>query len=522
MPSAPSDLRADLPSRARGGVDMSAWTPSYAGYPGAVIKQFFVNKDGETKTRTIKHLIWGDWMLVGTKKKGGLVEAYSRGKRGFVDPASVTNERVLEVVFVDIGQGDGCLVVTPNDEHLVIDAGEHDNMYRFLNWRYGRFKNDFEFDALFVTHPDQDHYKGFKEFFDLTAHPDAKRIKFTNVYHNGIVERKAKHSLGPRVKIDGKSHIKGLVQTDGDLDDFLSVESRWKGKNYPTLLNSMVQSDRVGNIRSLSAEDGFVPGFEGGKDLSIEVLGPVLTRHNGEPSLRWLSSVGKTKNGHSVVLKLQYKNISMMLGGDLNIPAEHLLLAHHTGLESPPKSEEHKTLVAAARKVFQVDIAKACHHGSADFTSIFLEALNPIATVISSGDDESHAHPRAETLGTIGLFSRGSRPLIFSTELARSTKERIKHPSVVRGKFTAAKDRLLELHADPNAKQKDIDKAEQQFKKLVTEIERSVAVYGAINVRTDGHKVLFAQKIERGSGWDTYRLEPQGSNEVLEYVAKHH
>lgn len=503
---------------------MSGWKPAFAGYPGTAIKEFTTDKNGKTKTRSIKHLLWGDWMLVGKKKQGGLVEAYSRGKVGFVDPGAVTEERVLEVVFVDIGQGDGCLLVTPDDRHLIIDAGEHDNMYRFLNWRYGKFKKPFEFEALMVSHPDQDHYKGFAEFFD--PEPDnVGNIRFKHVYHNGIVERKAKNSLGRRVKVNGKSHVKDLVQDTAQLQQFLSVASRWKGKRYPTMLNDMLASGRVGDFRSLSVEDGFVPGFEGGKELSLQILGPVLARDgSGDPCLPWLSSVGKTKNGHSVVLKLKYKNVTMMLGGDLNIPAEHLLLSHHTGLKSPPRgSDAHRTLVRAARQTFQVDVAKACHHGSADFTSIFLEALNPIATVISSGDDESHAHPRAETLGTVGLFSRGARPLIFSTELARSAKERIKHPSVVRQQFRAANEALSKIKADPNAKPSQVAKAQKAFDKLVDAIERSVAVYGAINVRTDGEKVLFAQKIEKGSGkWDTYRLEPQGAAGVLEYVAKHH
>lgn len=524
MPQTPRDLATDLPQRRVGSTDMSDWTPSFAGYPGAAIVEFYKNKKGETKKRTIKHLLWGDWLLVGKTKKEGLVQAYSRGKVGFVDPASLTQKRVLEIVFVDIGQGDGCLIVTPDDEHIVIDAGEEDNMYRFLNWRYGRFKKRFEFEALVVSHPDQDHYKGFGEFFDEAAHPNVKNIKFKKMYHNGIVERKAKSSLGPKVKIGGKTHISGLVQTTDDLEDFLSVESRWKGKQYPTLLSDMLASKRVKDFQSLSVEDGHLPGFEEDKPVSIQVLGPVpAQRSNGETCLKWLSSVGKTKNGHSLVLKLQYENISVLLGGDLNVPAEHLLLRHHTGLDSPAKgTDEHETLVRAAREVFQVDIAKACHHGSADFTSVFLESLNPLATVISSGDDEPHSHPRAETLGAIGLLSRGPRPLIFSTELARSTKERIKHPSVVRKQFHAAHDKLVELESDPDATEKEIERAQKVFDDLVDDIERSVAVYGAINVRTDGKRVVFAQKVERGSGkWDTYRLEPQGSSKVLEYVSKH-
>jgi beta-lactamase superfamily II metal-dependent hydrolase len=68
-------------------------------------------------------------------------------------------------------------------------------------------------------------------------------------------------------------------------------------------------------------------------------------------------------------------------------------------------------------------VAKACHHGSADFTNAFLQSLNSAATIISSGDEEPHAHPRPDAVGALGKFGRGNRPLIFSTEIARSTRD---------------------------------------------------------------------------------------------------
>ena len=46
---------------------------------------------------------------------------------------------------------------------------------------------------------------------------------------------------------------------------------------------------------------------------------------------------------------------------------------------------------------------------SADFSVDFMKKLNPVATVISSGDKESHAHPRAEAVGYAGRYSRGTR-----------------------------------------------------------------------------------------------------------------
>ena len=134
-----------------------------------------------------------------------------------------------------------------------------------------------------------------------------------------------------------------------------------------------------------------------------------------------------------------------------------------------------------------MDIAKSCHHGSADFTSEFLRVLNPIATIISSGDDEPYAHPRPDTLGTIGKHSRGERSLIFSTELARSGKE------------------YIELQSEKSTEKKR---------------ERVVTVYGMINVRTDGEKVVIAQKLEKSASsknWDIHKLEWNEEKEEFEY-----
>ena len=138
-----------------------------------------------------------------------------------------------------------------------------------------------------------------------------------------------------------------------------------------------------------------------------------------------------------------------------------------------------KAAIEKARLYLGADIAKSCHHGSDEFTSEFLQALSPIATVISSCDEESYCHPRPDTLGTIGKYSRGHRPMIYSTELARSGKE------------------FIELEK--------LDLSAQKKK------ERVVTVYGMINVRTDGNRVIFAQKLEKksqsGETWDIHQME---------------
>ena len=144
-----------------------------------------------------------------------------------------------------------------------------------------------------------------------------------------------------------------------------------------------------------------------------------------------------------------------------------------------------------------------------------------------------HSHPRAETLGAIGVCSRGERPLIFSTELARSAKDAIRNPRQERKELKDAHDAVLKATAahsnattaaEKTTAAKKMKAAEKSFRKLVdTTIERTVQVYGAIYVRSNGEEVVVAQRIERGSAgkrWDVSILRPNANGE-LEFQSKY-
>jgi hypothetical protein len=178
-------------------------------------------------------------------------------------------------------------------------------------------------------------------------------------------------------------------------------------------------------------------------------------------------------------------------------------------------------MIAAGRKVFQSDINKCCHHGSADFTELFLKSVNSAATVISSGDEETHAHPRSDTLGAIGYHGRGWRPLIMSTELARSTREHEGDKQIEIGKILSK----IDAEKDAKKKKKLIKERDEMIEDLA---KRNVTVYGAITLRSDGKKVIMAYKRERErigkaggkrmlSKWDIYKMESQ-DNLPLAYV----
>ena len=480
----------------------------YANYPFAYL---FKDVNGSKGNKKIHQIIFGDWVGVLKPKKtdGDYIYVRVRGENGWMHKDALLDERVLEIVFLDVGQGDGALIVTPDDEHIIVDAGLGDNMWRYLKWRYNEFKTQWTFKYAIASHPDQDHYGGYHY---LAGEPN---VFFNEFLHNGLLEYQdtIKPSyFGESIKTN-RTYYTELFDSKQKVTDYLAHEPNWKhpsgnshwDKKYAKLLKRMLDNNKInGEIKMISEADKYLDGFEQNKPLNIQILGPISETVNNKKALRSLGGKGKTKNGHSIVFKLNYKDINILLGGDLNIKAEEFLMTKHTGqtLDFNSGTEENE-FIEGARNIFEADVSKACHHGSADFTSLFLRCLNSVATVISSGDEEQHSHPRPDTLGAIGVNGRGDRPLIFSTELARSHRE---NENKTLNEIKELEIRLATT-TSPAKRLNLINKIQEKNDKLK---ERNVTVYGSINLRTDGERCIIAQKLEKGGGskvWDLYKLE---------------
>ncbi|HSW06637.1 MAG TPA: hypothetical protein VLK61_18805, partial [Aquabacterium sp.] len=165
--------------------------------------------------------------------------------------------------------------------------------------------------------------------------------------------------------------------------------------------------------------------------------------------------------------------------------------------------------VQGARARFQSDVMKSCHHGATDVTDEFLQAVNPFAFVVSSGDEESHVHPRPDLLGRLGKQGRGAAPLLLSTELLRSTRE-AEAPDAL-GRITRLDEKIeaaIRAGTDPAPDQASRLQLLQQLTR------RNVEVYGAISLRSDGQRLVIAFLMERPRGtkrWQTYWYRHQGA-----------
>ena len=515
---------------------------AFAVYPS--VKMFTLNE--QKKLVFAKELLFGDYIkpllnedgtykihtVTITDKKGNVkkeeyIRVHCRGIDGYIQESDMQTKRPLEVNFVDVGQGDGCHIVTPDDQHFVIDAGEKDNMFRYLKWRFNLRKKENKSPELTVviSHPDADHYAGFGKIFDAP-----EKFPLNKIYHNGLVEAGSDLKyLGTLKKVNNQNYVTELCDDEKAFEQ--RVEGVKAGEIYPgkTSLGDFMKLLEKAKVEKESLRQGSAPIYDNKKhDMKLEVMAPVAEMVDGKPALRVFdSNVGPTKNGHSIVLKLTIGHLRILLGGDLNTLSEYWLIKHYSDydiaaikekLSSKDITDQEKEKLEAdlnnaillARKQLEVDIAKSCHHGSADFSSEFLQVLNPIATIISSGDEEPHCHPRPDTLGTIGKYSRGERSLIFSTELARSGME-FYDPDKKTKKKAGKKE-----NTEGEGKQEKPKELSAQKKK-----ERVVTVYGMINVRTDGEKVVIAQKLEAkasGRSWDKHMLVWKEEKQEFEYV----
>lgn len=542
--------------------------PYFIAAPSAYLRQ-----TASSKAKVLNHLIFGDWTRCEAAEAAGWVKIYSRRQTGFVRVEELTPNRPLEVNFLDIGQGDSAHLVGPDDRIMIIDGGETENLVRFLSWRYNLRDRKVAgadgvaagdpaavppvfIDQVVISHPDRDHYYGLRKVFGHA------KLAVGEVFFNGIVERKARtgemaadEAAGAKWHWDlgrgftdsgGTRFLRDTIRDHAEMTALLDAQKALASEKdyYDTFAALRANpANAACRLAMLCDEDRHLPGFEPGKPVEIEVLGPVVERRTvagtERPLLRLLGDEGETKNGHSIVLRLTIGKLRVLLGGDLNTRAEDYLLRHYTGVAEvasdlektiyrlerkgtnrTPADETRLTtarsardyLVKKGRERFEVDVAKACHHGSHHFSETFLQALNALAFVVSSGDEEKFGHPRPDALGAFGKAGRGHRPLIFSTEIARSTRE-----------FTPLKtyfDRIRAYEASIAAATTAQAKAKLQ-KEMEEAKDSNVARYGMITLRSDGTTTIIASKLEVPNGntrWDIHQLAFNPATGQMEYL----
>lgn len=77
---------------------------------------------------------------------------------------ALSNNGVMKISFLDIGQGDSILITAPNGRTMLIDGGPGASVLGELGRSMGFF--DRSIDVVLATHPDKDHVGGLPFVFD--------------------------------------------------------------------------------------------------------------------------------------------------------------------------------------------------------------------------------------------------------------------------------------------------------------------------------------------------------------------
>ena len=391
--------------------------------------------NGNKERKKIANLLFGEWIRTVEKIQDEWKINFRGGRGGYIKSGTFDKSRKIEIYFIDVGQGDAILIQTQSDKRILIDGGPDSSANNFITWKYNlkNSRNEIVFDALVMTHADRDHAKGL---IYVLNNPN---IKIKAFYHNGIVRFQGQ-TIGKKDPI--KNELTEIY------DDYENIE----GHNPPIsadfkILKNALDNARKRNpdliIKHLDQYSRTVLDFTKKSDLTIEVLGPVNTGTKNNPRYKYLGSHGETLNGNSISLLLTYGKCKILLCGDMNNKYEKEFLKYYKS------------------KNLNAHIFKANHHGSQDFSIEFLKAVSPSIAIVSSGDQPDYGHPRGILLGSLGKYAPAEveRPILFCTEVA-STYKQIK-----------------------------IKQLENESKKKIPNTYEK-AIYGLINVRSDGEKVI--------------------------------
>jgi beta-lactamase superfamily II metal-dependent hydrolase len=227
----------------------------------------------------------------------------------------------LHVYFVDVGQGDGIIIVTPDERVVLIDSGPPAGAADFVEEL--RYLGVQRINLALISHAHADHIGGLQSVIDAF---EVMRYGDPGFPHTSEI--------------------------------------------YLRLLERVVQSGaetfRLHRGQTIMLDD----------DVQIRVL---------SPGSEYLFGTRSDPNSNSLVLLLEYGDVSMLFMGDAEGETEALVLRDDL--------------------VPDIDVLKVAHHGSRYATSThFLEAARPEIAIISCSATNSYGHPTPETLARLAPF----------------------------------------------------------------------------------------------------------------------
>lgn len=226
----------------------------------------------------------------------------------------------LKIYFVDVGQGDCTFIVTPKNKTILIDGGgslsTEFDVGESTLLPYILDRGYTKIDYIFISHFDQDHVGGIFKILE--------KLKVGQVF----------------------------ISQQGE-----------NSENYQKFLKIVENKDL--NVKVLKQGDS----LKIENNLFFDILWPV------EEQIQ-----ENILNNNAMVMKLRYKDFSMLFTGDIEKIAEEKILEFYKN-----------------SNILKSDILKIAHHGSkSSSTQEFLEKVNPKFCLIGVGENNLFGHPSNE------------------------------------------------------------------------------------------------------------------------------
>lgn len=222
----------------------------------------------------------------------------------------------VTISFIDIGQGDACLVQAGFGGSVLIDGGDEGSEYTLT--QYLRVNNVRRLDAVFVSHFHDDHVSG----------------------------------------------IKALIESGFEIGGLYIAKNESDTETREDIL-------RLAQIHQI--------------DVHTVECGDRLDFGKAEYSVLWPDEEAPETelNNQSMVLKIEYKDSSVLMTGDIEKPAERLILERDS-------------------EAVKADVIKIAHHGSKTSSrDNFIGRVGAEYAVISAGAGNRYGCPADSVLRTL-------------------------------------------------------------------------------------------------------------------------
>lgn len=282
----------------------------------------------------------------------------------------------LTVHFIDVGQGDACVVELPDDRTMLIDAGENKTSVKNkLNEYITQNITDDEgntieyFDFAILTHSDSDHIGSMAYVLGLFP---AKTIYRPNeeCKYSGCSGDPACSGSEARNSFWGDEHGEKSTKTYHN-----ALQAAYACADEVIVVNPYDDTQNV--ITSTSDEE-----------YSINFYSPLSPKYSDH-------------NNYSPIIVINYRGKNVVLSGDAEQNNE-------TEFVTAANSGEGRYAVF---KDFSADVIKLGHHGSRtssseDYLNVMTKSSlrSGVFVIISCGAGNSYGHPHEEVLTRLSLL----------------------------------------------------------------------------------------------------------------------